>query len=267
MKKVSIIAMNTLKEAIRDRIVYVTLFLMLLGLLASQVITPLTLGEQIKVIQDLSLAFMNFFSVVIVIFVGTSVIRRELDLKTIQLILSRPVRRYQFIVGKFLGMVLLDIIILFIMGAGVILNILLIDKGIYYSMWYFHEVHYRALITAMAFMALQLVVLNAISLCFSTIASSSVLGAIFTFFLYMVGMFTQDLNVLLKMVHTSYLTFIITCIYYILPNLSILDLKNQAIYGIVPNFNQAAFLVLYALLYAGFLLIVSVLLFGNKEIK
>ncbi|MCL4557527.1 MAG: ABC transporter permease [Deltaproteobacteria bacterium] len=267
MKKASIIALNTLKEAIRNRIVYAVMILMLLGLLASQLLTPLTMGEQIKVIQDFSMTFINFFSIIVTVFVGTSVVRRELDLKTIQLILSRPIHRYQFIIGKFLGMVLLDIIIIFIMGMGVMLNIFLINKSVYYSMWYFHEIHYIAILEAIAFMALQLILINAVSVFFSAITSSAVIGALFTFFLYVVGMFTQNLNDLLKMVHKSYITWIIKIIYYAVPNFSTLDLKNEAIYGIIPNINQALFLFSYVVLYTGFLLIVAILIFENKEIR
>ena len=267
MKKVRAIAFNTLKEAIRDRIVYVTLIFMILGLLASQLLTPLTMGEQIKIIQDFSLAFANFFSVIIVIFVGTSVIRRELDLKTIQLIISRPVRRYQFIMGKFAGMVLLDVVIIVIMGIGVVVNVFFINKSIYYSFWNFHGVHYAAIIVAIAFMGLQLVLLNAVSIFFSTITSSSTIGAIFTFFIYIVGMFTQSLNDLLKIVQHSAVTTLIKVIYYAIPNFSILNLKNQAIYGAIPDVHQALFLISYTLLYSAFLLIAAVLIFEGKEIR
>lgn len=266
MSRIYAIALNTLKETIRDRLVYVVIFFMILGLLASQLITPLTMGEQIKIVQDLSLAFLSFFSVLLIILVGTSLLRKEMEGKTIYLVLSRPIKRYEFIIGKFAGMVLFDMVVIVIMSAGAFTNILLINKGIYYSIWYFHEFHYFSIAVAMLFVLMQLIILNVVSIFFSVITSSSIISAIFTFFIYLAGISTGTLKQLSESAKSPILLYIIKFFYYILPNFAILDLKNQAIYGIIPSLNQALFLIGYAVFYSVFLLLFAVILFEGKEL-
>ncbi|MGC8579839.1 MAG: ABC transporter permease [bacterium] len=267
MNRIYAIARNTLRETIRDKIVYVVIFFMVLGLLASQLITPLTMGEQIKIVQDLSLAFLSFFSVLLVILVGTSLLRKEMEGRTIYLVLSRPVKRYEFIIGKFIGMVMFDIVVIVIMSAGAFVNILLVNKGIYYSMWYFHEFHYFAIAVAMFFVLMQLIILNAVSIFFSVISSSSIISAIFTFFVYLAGISTDTLKQLAETARSPMLLYITKFFYYVLPNFAILDLKNNAIYGVIPSLSQSFFLIGYTVFYSVCLLLFAVLIFEGKELK
>ena len=266
MSRIYVIALNTLRETIRDKIVYVVIFFMVLGLLASQLITPLTMGEQIKIVQDLSLAFLSFFSVLLVILVGTSLLRKEMEGKTIYLVLSRPIKRHEFIIGKFTGMVLFDIVVMVIMSAGAFANILLVNKSIYYSMWYFHEFHYFAIAIDMFFVLMQLIILNAVSLCFSVIASSSIISAIFTFFVYLAGISAGTLKQLTESAKSPILFYSAKFFYYVLPNFAVLDLKNNVIYGVLPSLGQFVLLVGYAGFYSACLLLLAVLLFEGKEL-
>ena len=115
--KVLTIAGNTFKEAIRDRILYNLLFFALLMIAVSLLLATLTVGEQSKIIIDVGLASINIFGVLIAIFLGIGLIIKEIEKKTIYNILSKPVPRYQFIIGKYLGLlitIMVNIIIIVI---------------------------------------------------------------------------------------------------------------------------------------------------------
>ena len=104
--KVYAIAINTFKEVIRDKIFYSLVFFAVLLLGASVLLSTLTLGEQSKIIEDLSLSGIEILGVIIAIFVGIGLVNKELEKKTIYTIISKPIERWQFLLGKYLGLAL-----------------------------------------------------------------------------------------------------------------------------------------------------------------
>jgi ABC-type transport system involved in multi-copper enzyme maturation permease subunit len=106
MSKVLAIALNTFKEAVRNRILYVLLFFAGLILLGSWVASTLSIANQDRVMRDLGTASINIIGLLIAVFVGIGLVYNEMDKKTIYTIISKPIARWQFIVGKYLGLVL-----------------------------------------------------------------------------------------------------------------------------------------------------------------
>ncbi|MDK2970993.1 MAG: hypothetical protein PWP23_748 [Candidatus Sumerlaeota bacterium] len=104
--KVLAIAVNTFKEAVRNRILYVLLFFAILILLGAWVASSLAIFGQEKIIRDLGVATINIISVLIAVFVGVGLVYNDLDKKTIYTIVSKPISRWHFLVGKFLGLLL-----------------------------------------------------------------------------------------------------------------------------------------------------------------
>src|SRR5512135_2272073 len=98
--KVYAIAINTFKEVIRDKIFYSLVFFAILLLGASVLLSTLTVGERSKIIEDLSLSGIEIFGVIIAIFVGIGLVNKELEKKTIYTIISKPIKRWQFLLGK-----------------------------------------------------------------------------------------------------------------------------------------------------------------------
>ena len=99
------IARNTFKEGVRDRLFGVIGVFAVFVLVSSLVIGPLSLGEQVRITQDIGLASISLLCFMIAILVGTSIVHREIDRRTIYTVISKPVERWEFIVGKFLGLV------------------------------------------------------------------------------------------------------------------------------------------------------------------
>ena len=104
--RIRAIALNTFKEATRNKIYYLLIFFGVFFVLSSKLVTILTLGDRVKVLKDLGLASINFFCVLIAIFTGIDLVYKEIEKKTVYNILSKPVSRSCFIIGKFFGLAL-----------------------------------------------------------------------------------------------------------------------------------------------------------------
>ena len=105
--KIWAIATNTYREAIRDKILYLLLVFGALSIASSKLLGFISIGDDLKIIVDISLASISLFGALIAIFVGTSLVYKEVDKRTIYTIISRPIDRYEFILGKYLGLVML----------------------------------------------------------------------------------------------------------------------------------------------------------------
>lgn len=106
MTKVLAIALNTFKEAVRNRVLYVLLFFALLVLLGAWVVSTLAIFGQDRIVRDFGVAAINGISVLIAVFVGVGLVYNDLDKKTIYTIVSKPIDRWQFLVGKYFGLLL-----------------------------------------------------------------------------------------------------------------------------------------------------------------
>lgn len=117
MNRVFAIARNTFREAVRNKILYSLLFFAILIILSALAIGNLTLHEEVRTIRDLGLFGIDLFGVIIAVFVGVNLLYKELDLKTVYTILPKPIRRWEFVLGKWLGMLLTLAVQMSMMGA------------------------------------------------------------------------------------------------------------------------------------------------------
>ncbi|MCK4890600.1 MAG: ABC transporter permease subunit, partial [Candidatus Aminicenantes bacterium] len=113
--KIKAIALNTFKEAVRNKIFYLLIFFGIFFSFSSKLISMLTIGDTLKILKDIGLASINFFSVMIAVFTGINLVYKEIEKKTVYFILSKPVERRDFILGKFLGLALTMFVALTIM--------------------------------------------------------------------------------------------------------------------------------------------------------
>ncbi len=109
------VAQNTFREAVRDKVLYVLLLFAATTVLGSKALGWISIGQDIKIVKDISLAAVSIFGVLIAIFVGTNLVYKEIDKRTIYTIICRPMARYEFILGKYLGMALLLAVVTIVM--------------------------------------------------------------------------------------------------------------------------------------------------------
>jgi Cu-processing system permease protein len=182
MGVIGVIAVNAFRESLRDKILYnLVLFAgLLIGL--SVVLADLSITEHHKVIADMGLAAINLIGVIIAMFVGISLVNKEIERRTIYTIMARPISRSCFIIGKYFGLALTLLV-----NMSVMLAVFL------FTLWLYHVPIEPSLFQAVQLMFVEILVVTAIALFFSTFTSST-LSAIFTLGLYVIGHLTADLR-------------------------------------------------------------------------
>ncbi|HEY9770888.1 MAG TPA: ABC transporter permease [Coleofasciculaceae cyanobacterium] len=252
--RVFTIANNGFKEVIRDRILYFIGFFSLLLILAQRIIPEIAAGTHEKILLDFGIGAIAILSVIVAIFVGTALINKEIEKRTLLMLIPKPISRAELILGKHLGL------------TAVLAVTISIMMTIYLAMLSLAEISYptSALITAGVFLLIQLALINAVSILFG-VFTSSILATLLSFGVYLMGHFSEDLVELGKLSKNASIESLTTSLYLVLPNLSRLDLKNEAVYGLLPNSTELISHALYGLLYTTLLLIISMMIFAQKE--
>ena len=253
MDKVSVIAFNTLRENLRDKILYNLLFFALLLIGASVVLGDLTIAEQMTIVTDMGLASTNLVGVILAIFVGIGLVSKEIERRTIYTIMARPISRTQFLLGKYLGLAL-----------TLLINILIMLVVFLVTLWMSGTPFHVALLQSVELIFIELLLLTAIALLFSTFTSST-LSAIMTLGLYVIGHLTTDLKGLAEKSQSEMMKGIITAVYYLCPNLETLNIKGQAAAGIPVAFSYQAAATAYGLVYAALVLMTACLVFQRRD--
>ncbi len=253
MWSVIVIALNTFRENLRDKILYNLVFFALLLIGASTLLADLTIMEHHRMITDMGLAAINLVGVVIAIFVGIGLVGKEIERRTVYTIMARPIRRTQFILGKYLGLVMTLSVNLAIMTAVFLATLRL-----------YHAPVHGALVQAIALIFVEVLLVTAMALFFSTF-STSTLSASFTIGLFVVGHLTMDLKGIAEKSQSETVTAVTTAIYYLFPNLELLNVKAQAAVGVGVPFAYQATASLYGLLYTAALLVGACMIFQRRD--
>lgn len=252
--RVYAIARNTFREAIRDKVLYVLLFLAGASILGSKAIGWVSVGQDIKIMKDLSLAAVLVFGVLIAIFSGTNLVYKEIDKRTLYTILSRPIRRYEFIVGKYLGMAaLLWLAVLAMVGVAAVYVIAL--GGHLTASFYWAAV----LIFA------ELLLLTAFAVLMSSI-TAPILGAFIVLICFLFGHATGILTDLPPVLRESAAEPVLRGIYYLVPNLEHFNIRAEAANDVAVSAAYCLWTLAYGAAYTGMVLILAVLAFDGKDV-
>ena len=253
MKALSI-ALNTFRENLRDKLLYNLLIFALLMIGSSLLLMTLTLGEFHRLILDIGLGSINFFGVLIAIFVGIGLVSKEIEKKTIYTIISKPVARYQFLLGKYMGLSLTLLVNTAIMAVGLL-------AVLYFQNVPIHVVLFKALGTIF----LEFMVVTAVALFFSTFTSAT-LSAIFTLAIFVIGHLTTDLRTFGQKMDAVG-RGILDGIYYLLPNLERFNLKGHVTHQLDVSGNDLLLIATYGVVYTAFLLILASVIFQRRDFR
>jgi ABC-type transport system involved in multi-copper enzyme maturation permease subunit len=253
--KVAAIALNTFKEAVRDRILYAILVFALVMLAGSTILVTLSVGGEAKIIKDLGLTCISIFGALIAIFLGIGLVSKEIEKRTVYTIISKPIDRYQFILGKYLGLVLTLLANVGVMAVGLI--------GMAY-LW--EGISSARLLLAVLFIFLELMLVTALALLFSTF-SSPALSAIFTLCLFVAGHLTADLRLFAARFGGAGTRLSAETLYFLLPNLSRLNFKDQAIRSLGTQGASMGLSFLYAIFYVTALVLAAMAIFERRDFK
>jgi len=249
------IALNTFREAVRDKILYTLLFFALLMIAGSGVAADLTIGEYDKILRDLGLAAINLFGVAIAIFVGIGLVYKEIERKTIYTIASKPVARWQFLVGKYLGLVVTLGAEVCVMGVGFLL-LLIVAQG-QLSL---------GLVAAIWLTWIELLVITAIAILFSCF-STPTLSALFTVAITLIGRMTSGFKDIAASADAPGLETLANIAYRVVPDLQTYNIRSEAAYGKVIEWEFVAYATGEGLLWVAVLLSLGSIIFQYRDFK
>ncbi|MGA1841173.1 MAG: ABC transporter permease [bacterium] len=247
------VALNTFREAIRNHILYNLLIFALLIIGGSTIIGNLTIGQGDKVITDIGLASISIFGVLISIFVGIGLIYKEIDKKTIYNILSKPIRKSEFILGKYMGL---------LMTLGI--NVLLMTSGLLITLYYMSGAFAWHILPAILLIFFELMIVTSVALLFSTF-STPTLSTIFTLAIYVIGHLTEDLVRLARNTESVLIKVITKSLYYALPNLENFNIKTQVVYNLSINPGYYLIVFSYGFLYLAFIVTITLFIFARRN--
>ena len=268
MRVIGWIAVSVFKESVRDKVLYNLVFFAVLLIAVSYLLGQLTAGQDVKIIKDLGLAAMSIFGLFIAVFIGIGLVSKEVERRSIYSLLSKPILRQQFVVGKYLGLALTLLVNVSVMTAAyyAVLGGMAWSAGGWLLPGWDRPAVDPMLLAAVAMIVLQLLIVTALALLFSTF-STPMLSAALTFGLYVVGHFNADLQHFETVVDSKPVAWLARALYYVLPNLAPFDIKAQVVHGqAVP----AGFLLLnaaYAVLYISLLLVAATAIFLRRDFK
>jgi ABC-type transport system involved in multi-copper enzyme maturation permease subunit len=255
--RVSAIAFNTFREAVRDRVLYNLVVFALLIVGAALLFGQISVGIHVIVLINLGLTAISIFGVVIAIFIGIGLVSKEIDKRTLYTVLARPVRRWEFILGKFFGLV-----------GTLLVNAFFMSVGFFLALLYLVHRFGRSdvdLLVALYFIVLQFIIVTAIALLFSTF-SSPLLSAVFAFSLFIIGTFSEDLRSFAALAQGP-ARWIATAAAYLVPNFSALNVISSAAHHQPVAHSLITYNSAYALLYATFAIAAAALIFEYRNLK
>ncbi|MCA2641759.1 MULTISPECIES: ABC transporter permease [unclassified Microcystis] len=248
------IASNGFREVIRDRILYFIGFFALLMAFALRLLPEIAVGTHQKIFLDLGLAAIGLLGVMVAVFVGTGLINKEIDKRTILVLIPKPLSRAEFILGKHLGL------------SGVLAVMLGVMLVIYLLMLLGMKVSFQPLplIVSVFYLGLELILIAAVAIAFG-VFTSSIIATLMTFGVYLMGHISKDLIQLGIISKNPNILAITKNIYLILPDLERLNFRNEAVYGLLPSADVLIGNALYSLVYTGLLLGISILIFSRRQ--
>lgn len=268
MRVVALVAGAVFRESVRDRVPYSMVIFAVLLIAASYLISQLTAGQDVKIIKDLGLAAISIFGLLIAVFIGIGLVSKEVERKSVYSLLTKPLSRTHFILGKYAGLLLTLAVNISAMVVAFYVVLLYMNLGATESAraaWTAPAADPRLLIAAVLIFA-ELAVITAVALFFSTF-SSPLLAIVLTLGLWVAGHFNADLRNFENVVDAPAAIWIAKVLYYVLPNLAPFDIKAEIVHGAPVGLRHIALTLLYAVVYATMLLGAAVAIFRRRDFK
>lgn len=253
MMRLWTVARNTFRESVRDKVLLTLLVVAFLVTAAARLMPSLAAGEGVKIIKDLGLRSMTLFSILIAILVGGRLVYKEIEKRTLFVILAKPLRRWEFLVGKYLGLMLLLIVSVAIMTAWFALFLAITRVRLD-----------PRLLLPVAMLILKLGIITAVAVLFSTFVTP-VSGTVFSLAVYFLGNLSRSLIYWGTQNRPLPIRVISTVTYYLIPNLADLDYNGAVIQHQSINPAQVLLGAAYALTYTIAVLTLAIIIFQRRN--
>jgi ABC-type transport system involved in multi-copper enzyme maturation permease subunit len=262
ISRVSSIAFNTFREAVRDRVLYNLILFAVLIMGSALLLGQISIDIERLFLVNMGLTAIALFGVVIAIFIGIGLVSKEIERRTLYAILSRPVRRWEFILGKYLGLVATLVVNAGFMTVGFFAALAYLTQSYPYHPFVKSDVY---ILVALYFILLQFVLITSLALLFSSF-SSPILAAVLSFALFVVGTFAEDIRAAAIMAGGGLGKFLQT-LAHLVPNLGSLNVVSSVAHGQPVSGALILHNSLYVALYSAAVIFGSVLIFERRNFK
>lgn len=250
--KMLAIALNTFREAVRDRVLYLILGFAVVLIAASTLLSLLTVGSEEKIIKDFSLSMISLFGTAAALFIGIGLVYKEIEKRTVYTLLSKPIRRAEFLIGKYLGLC---------MTLGVNLAVM---SAAFYTLLALHGFSAEGMWMALVLTYVELLLVTAIAVFFSSF-STPILSGLFAGTLWVVGHLTWSLKLLEELATSSVTRGVIRFFYIVLPDLEKLNVRGDLVHGVVLSPEKFSFAIIYGLSYTALVLLAASAVFQRRD--
>ncbi len=258
MTKLAAIALNTFRESARDRVFYNLVLFALLLVIASLVMGRMAVGQEAKIVVDVGLSAMTLFGLLIAIFLGVGLVAKEIEKRTIVNLLSKPIGRGTFLIGKYAGLSLTLLADAAVMTLAIAAALAWAEGG-----FAARQLH---IWPAAWLIFLQLAIVTAIALFFSTF-SSPALSALFALLLFLIGRWSPDLKLFAETAASPIARGVCRALYSLLPNLAHFNRIDEVAHGGAIPAATLAWSTLYAAGYLAALLGGAAVVFERRNFK
>jgi ABC-type transport system involved in multi-copper enzyme maturation permease subunit len=252
------VASNTLREALRERLMYNLVVFALVLIAGSITISSLTLGEQFRIIADIATSATQLFGTLIAVFLGVALVAREIDRRTCYAALARPVSRASFVAGKYLGLLAALALNVVIMAAVSGLALLVYTQKLDFLSGSFGG--------AFALILVQLAVCAAFAVLFATFTTPT-LATIFTLSIVAAGHAFSEIRAFWLLSPQAGMKELVRVLDFVVPNMGLLDMKEALTYGDAVTAGSFALRAAYGVAYAGLVVALGALVFSRRDVR
>lgn len=268
MRAIGLVALAVFKESVRDRVPLTIVGFGVLLVAGSYLISQMTAGQDIKIVKDLGLTAISLLGILIAVIIGIGLVAKEVEKRSIYSLLSRPLTREQFILGKYAGLVMTLAVNIGAMSVAYYLLLL-------YQQWTWPASQQAVLeapvadprlLIAIALIFGELMVITAVALFFSTFAEP-ITAILLTLGLWVAGHFNADLRHFEAVVDSPVAAWLARGLYYVLPNLAPFDVKAEVVHGLPVPASHVSLTAAYAFVYIAMLLLAAMAVFRRRDFK
>jgi Cu-processing system permease protein len=258
VRRAGVVALNTFREAVRDRVLYNLVFFALLMMAAAIFVGGISIGIEEMVIKSLGLSAISVIGLLIAVFIGVGLVYKEMDKRTLYVLLAKPVRRWEFLLGKFGGLVLTLVVNTLAMAAGLFAALLYVKHPL--------ERTDAVLVIAIYFILLKLMLVVALALLFSCY-TTPLLAILYTSALYVAGLFVEEMRTFHFTIPNPPMEALLRGLSYLLPNFENFNVMAAAVHGREIPGTLILQNTAYAALYSGIVLLVAAVVFSRRNLK
>jgi Cu-processing system permease protein len=258
MRNVWAVATNTFREAVRDRVLYNLVFFALLMIGAAILVGQISIGIEDSVIMSLGLTAISVIGIFIAVFIGVGLVSKEMDKRTLYALLAKPVDRWQFLLGKYVGLAMTLMVNTAAMAIGLYMALWTVKHPLERSDWY--------LLVAVYLILLKLALIVALAMLFSCF-TTQFLAILFTVGMYIAGVFAEDLRTMQAVDLTPGTMKLLRGISYLLPNFENFNVMGAVAHGRGVPARLVWQDTSYAILYAGIVLMTAAMVFSRRNLK